>query len=289
MKYKKQITLSFISIVTVIIIASLTCFSVQEKQIVIITQFGKVVRTIDRPGLHFKLPAPIQNTMIFSKKLNVFESVPTEILTQDKKNLLINNYVIWRIGDPLQFFKTVNNIKGALIRLEDIVYSQMRNDVGLYTFSEIITSKRDEISANLTKKVKKECSVLGVEIVGIRIKKVSFPSQNLSAIYRRMIAERKKMATKYRSEGEEEATKIRSKTDKEKTIILAKSYREAEIVKGEGEAKALRNYAKIIKKDNDYYNFIRSMEIYSKIFKKNSTLILSTNSELLKYLKPPKR
>ena len=173
--------------------------------------------------------------------------------------------------------------------MEDIVYSQMRNEVGLYTFSEIIASKREQISLNLTRKVQEECAILGVDVVDIKIKKVSFPSQNLNAIYRRMIAERKKMATKYRSEGEEEAIKIRSETDKEKTIILAKSYRESEAIKGEGEAVSMKNYARVIRKDIDYYKFTRSMEVYSEMIKENSTVILSTDSELLKYFKPPKK
>lgn len=267
----------------------LSCFSVGEKEVVIISQFGRVVRVIDKAGIDFKLPAPLQNTLRFSTKLNVFESIPTEILTQDKKNLLINNYVVWKVKDPLLFFKTVRDEKGALIRLEDIVYSQMRNEVGLFSFTEIITSKRAEISKNLTSKVQKESDGLGIEIVDIRLKKLSFPSQNLGAIYRRMIAERKKMATKYRSEGDEEATKIRSATDKEKAIILAKSYRKAETIKGEGEAIALKKYGKIIKRDLEYYQFVRSMDIYSKIFGKDSTLILSTDSELMKFLRPPKK
>ena len=289
MAHKKIIISILSSIVFLVVVAWLICFTVDENQTVVITQFGKDVKTINEPGLHFKLPAPIQNIMRFSRKLNVFETIPTEILTQDKKNLLINNYVLWKIENPLQFFKTVKNLKGALIRLEDIVYSQMRNEVGLYSFSEIITSKRDEISENITQKVKKECEILGINIAEIRLKKISFPSQNLPAIYRRMIAERNKMATKYRSEGKEEATKIRSETDREKTVILAKSYKEAETIKGEGESTAMKNYAKVIKRDNDFYSFVRSMEIYSKIINQNSTLILSTKSDLLKYLKPPKR
>ncbi len=289
MNLKKIFLVSSISIITLIIIVFLTTFSVQEQEVAIITQFGRVTKTIDRPGLNFKYPAPIQNVLRFSTKLNIFETIPTEILTQDKKNLLINNYVLWKIKKPLQFFKTVKDMNGALLRLEDIVYSQLRNEVGLYSFSEIITEKREEIAGSLTEKVKSECDVLGIDIVEIRLKKVSFPSQNLSAIYRRMIAERKKMATKYRSEGEEEATKIRSQTDREKTIILAESYKKAESIKGKSEAVALKNYAKIIRKDNDYYNFVRSMEVYSKIVKENSTLILSTDSPLLKYLRPPKK
>lgn len=288
MKMKKALLTSGIVITALVVITLLTTFSVQEKEVAIITQFGRVIKTIENPGLNFKLPAPIQNTLRFSTKLNVFETVPTEILTQDKKNLLINNYVLWKIERPLDFFKTVRDFKGALLRLEDIVYSQLRNEVGLYSFSEIITEKREEIAENLTRKVKAECEMLGIEIVEVRLKKVSFPSQNLSAIYRRMIAERKKMATKYRSEGEEEATKIRSETDREKTVILAESYKEAETIKGKGEAKALKNYAKIIKRDSNYYNFVRSMEVYSKIIKEDSTLILSTDSDLLKYLRPPR-
>lgn len=286
---KKSIIAILFAIIFISITTYLTTFKVEENETVILTQFGRVTNTITKPGLHFKFPAPIQNTLSFSRKLNVLESVPTEILTRDKKNLVINNYGVWRIKNPLKFYKTVKNLKGALIHLEDIIYSQMRNEVGLYSFAEIITSKREEISASLTNKVGKECNAIGVEIVDIRLKWISFPYQNLEAIYKRMIAERKKIATKYRSEGEEEAMKIKSETEKEKTIILAKSYKKAEALKGEGEALAMDNYSKIIKKDTGFYSFIRSMEIYTDIIKKDTTMILSTDSPLLKHLNPPRK
>lgn len=288
MNRKRKIFLMAAVFVLVVVFTNIIFFIVNEKEEVVITQFGRVVRTISTPGIYIKAPAPIQNLLRFSKKLNVFELVPTEILTKDKKNLLINNYVVWRIGDSLKFYRSVRDVKGALLRMEDMIYSQMRNEVGLHSFSEIISSAREEISANLLLKAKAGSAVFGIDIIDARLKRISFPTQNLRAVYDRMIAERQKMATKYRSEGQEESIKIHAKTDKEKTIILAKSYKNAEKIKGEGDAKALKNYAKVIKKDVEYYDFVRSMETYKKIFKKDTTMVLSSETDFLKYLIRPK-
>ncbi len=261
-----------------------TVFIVDERQQVVILQLGKPVRTITEPGLHFKLPVPFQNAVTFDDRLLEYDVAPEEILSKDKKTLIVDNYVRWLIKDPLLFLQTVQAIPNAVTRLDDIVYSELRQELGKHNMSEIITETREEIMEIVTSASDKATNQYGIEVVDVRIKRVDLPRENEESIYARMDAERKRQANKFRSEGEEEAQKIRASTEKDKTIILADAYKEAEEIRGEGEARALEIYANAFNKDADFYEFMRTLEAYKKVIDNKTTLVLPADSKLFKTL-----
>jgi len=271
-------------IVLGLIVFFTTVFIVDEREQVVILQLGKPVRTITEPGLYFKLPIPFQNAITFDDRLLEYDVAPEEVLSKDKKTLIVDNYVRWRISDPLLFLKTVQAIPNAVTRLDDIVYSELRQELGKHNMSEIIFETREEIMEIVTRASDKSTDQYGIEVVDVRIKRVDLPRENEESIYARMDAERKRQANKFRSEGEEEAQKIRALTEKDKTIILATSYKESQEIRGEGEAKALEIYAKAFNKDPDFYEFTRTLEAYKKIIDKKTTLILPADSKLFKTL-----
>ncbi|HJL63304.1 MAG TPA: protease modulator HflC [Candidatus Marinimicrobia bacterium] len=261
-----------------------TVFIVDERQQVVVLQLGKPVRTITEPGLHFKLPVPFQNAVTFDDRLLEYDVAPEEILSKDKKTLIVDNYVRWLIKDPLLFLQTVQAIPNAVTRLDDIVYSELRQELGKHNMSEIITETREEIMEIVTNASDKATDQYGIEVVDVRIKRVDLPRENEESIYARMDAERKRQANKFRSEGEEEAQKIRASTEKDKTIILANAYKEAEEIRGEGEAKALEIYANAFNKDPEFYEFMRTLEAYKKVIDNKTTLVLPADSKLFKTL-----
>jgi len=271
-------------IVLGLIVFFTTVFIVDEREQVVILQLGKPVRTITEPGLYFKLPIPFQNAITFDDRLLEYDVAPEEVLSKDKKTLIVDNYVRWRISDPLLFLKTVQAIPNAVTRLDDIVYSELRQELGKHNMSEIIFETREEIMEIVTKASDKSTDQYGIKVVDVRIKRVDLPRENEESIYARMDAERQRQANKFRSEGEEEAQKIRALTEKDKTIILATAYKESQEIRGEGEAKALEIYAKAFNKDPDFYEFTRTLEAYKKIIDEKTTLILPADSKLFKTL-----
>ena len=235
-------------------------FIVDETEQVVVLQFGKPVRIITEPGLHMKVPFPIQEKNVFDNRLLEYDSPPEEILSKDKKSLIVDNYVRWKIVDPLQFLKTVQAIPTALSRMDDIVYSELRRELGTHDMVEIITENREELMKTVTVASNKATQDYGIEVLDVRIRRVDLPSQNEESIYARMDAERKRQANKFRSEGEEEAQKIRATTDRDKTIILADAYKQAERIRGEGDAKAVEVYADAYSADPKFYEFVRTLD-----------------------------
>ena len=270
--------------ILVAILGLSTVFTVDETRQVVILQFGEPVRIIKTPGLHFKLPAPLQVAQRFDDRLLEYDVAPEEILSKDKKSLIVDNYVRWRIVDPLLFLQTVQTEPIAKTRIDDIVYSELRRELGTHNMSEIITENRELIMEKVTRESAIATKPYGIEVVDVRLKRVDLPQNNEQSIYRRMQAERIRQANKFRSEGEEESQKIKASTDKDKTIILATAYKEAEEVKGEGEAKAVDIYARAFSKDPDFYEFYRTLETYKIILDKKTTLVLPTNSKLFDIL-----
>ena len=274
-----------IAIFTLIILFVLsTIIVVDETEQIVILQFGKPVQTITDPGLNFKLPAPIQVSNSFDKRLLEYDVPPEEILSRDKKSLIIDNYVRWRIVDPLLFLQTVRAIPTAKTRLDDIVYSELRQELGNHDMAEIITETRELIMEKVTIASNEETSKYGIEVIDVRIRRVDLPRENEASIYARMEAERKRQANKFRSEGEEEAQKIRAATDRDKTVILAEAYKTAQQIRGEGEAEALDIYATSFSKDPVFYEFLRTLETYEKVIDKKTTLVLPGDSKLFKSL-----
>ena len=261
-----------------------TIIMVDETEQIVILQFGKPVRTIKDPGLNWKFPAPFQTSNSFEKRLLEYDVPPEEILSKDKKSLIIDNYVRWRIIDPLLFLQTVRAVPTAKTRLDDIVYSELRQELGTHDMVEIITETRELIMEKVTKASNEETSKYGIEVIDVRIRRVDLPRENEASIYARMEAERKRQANKFRSEGAEEAQKIRAATDRDKTVILAEAYKKAQQIRGEGEAIALDIYASSYSKDPDFYEFTRTLEIYEKVIDKKTTLVLPGDSKLFKGL-----
>jgi len=259
-------------------------FIVDETEQVVILQLGKPVKTVTKPGLNFKLPFPFQEKITFDDRLLEYDSPPEEILSKDKKSLIVDNYVRWKIVDPLQFLKTVQAIPTAKSRMDDIVYSELRRELGTHDMVEIITENREEIMDVITRESNSATLDYGISVVDVRIRRVDLPAENEASIYARMEAERKRQANKFRSEGEEEAQKIRAATDRDKTIILADAYKEAERIRGEGDAKAVQVYARSYSSDPKFYEFVRTLDTYKKVVDDKTTLVLPSDSKLFKLL-----
>ena len=261
-----------------------TVIIVDETEQIVILQFGKPVRTIKEAGLNWKLPAPFQTSNSFEKRLLEYDVPPEEILSNDKKSLNIDNYVRWRIIDPLLFLQTVKAVPTAKTRLDDIVYSELRQELGTHDMVEIITENRELIMDKVTVASNEETSKYGIEVIDVRIRRVDLPRENEASIYARMEAERQRQANKFRAEGEEEAQKIRAATDRDKTVILADAYKKAQQIRGDGEAEALDIYALSFSKSPDFYEFLRTLETYEKVIDKKTTLVLPGDSKLFKNL-----
>jgi len=275
-----------ILLIAALIAAKLVLFTVDEREQAIITQLGKYVRTVQDPGLHLKVPL-IQSVHKFEARVLEYDAAAAKIITKDKKHLWLDNYARWRIIDPLKFYQAVRTEVGANARLDDIVFSEIREELARHTLTEIVSVNREAIMDDVGKRCDKRARDYGIEVMDVRIKRADLPDEVTHSVYARMRAERQRIAKKYRSEGEEAAVKIRAQTEKERTILLAESYETAEKLRGRGEAEAIKIYAQALEKDPEFYAFLRSMDAYKKSLKKNTTLILPSDSEFFKYLSPP--
>ncbi len=259
-------------------------FTVYQTQKAIILQLGKPVGEPRGPGLHFKIPF-VQNVIYFDSRLLEYDAEPAEVLTSDKKNLVVDNYSKWRIVNPLRFYRTVQTIPRAQARLDDIIYSQLRVALGRYTLTEIVSTKRAEIMSKVTKKSSELIQEFGIQVVDVRIKRTDLPPENEKAIFNRMRAERERQAMKYRSEGQERASVIKSGADKERAVILAEAKKQASEVRGEGDAQATKIYAEAVSQSPDFYAFKRSLDAYEAGFQDNTRIILTPENRFLRYIK----
>ena len=275
----------FIAIAGVIIVMVIlsALFQVDQTQQALVLQLGKPIRVITEPGLNYKLPL-LQQVMFFDRRLLVYDAAPAEIVTSDKKNLVVDNYAKWRIVDPLKFYQTVKNITGAQSRLADIIYSEFRVELGKETLNDIVSKVRTRIMETVTVNSNKAAADYGIEVVDVRVKRADLPVENERHVFSRMQAERQRQAKKYRSEGEEEAIKIRSQAEKERTILLAEAYRKSQEVRGEGEQKAIAVYAQAFQQDENFYNFYRSLQAYEKALVDKSTLVLGSGNEFFRFM-----
>ena len=282
---KGPITL-IIVVLALIIIASFLLYTVDERQQVVITRFGNPVRVVKDPGLHLKLPYPFEAASKFDDRVLDYDSNPEPIYTQDKKNLIVDNYAKWRIVDPLAFMRAVRNEFGAQQRLDDIIYSALREELGKHTLSEVVAANRDTIMTVVTQESDQIADSLkyGIKIIDVRIKRADLPPQNQNAVFGRMREERGRIAKRYRSEGEEEALKIRATTDLEVATLRAGAYQQAERIKGEGDAEALRIYAQAYQRDPQFYELVRTLEAYEKSIDENTVLVLPPKTQFFKYL-----
>ncbi len=259
-------------------------FIVDITQNAIVVQLGKPVRNLTEPGLYLKVPF-IQEVTYFDKRLLDYDSDPQDVITQDKKTLLLDNYAKWRIVDPLKVYQNFQSQRGALQRLHDIIYSELRVELGRHDLLEIVATGRADLMTIVTQRSNEKASAYGIEIQDVRIKRADLPEQNEKAVFARMQAERERQAKQYRAEGAEEAQKIRSEAEKDREIILAQAYKESEELRGAGDAKAFKVYADAYRQDPHFFEFTRSMEAYKKAFKDKSTMVVSPDSEFFHYLK----
>jgi modulator of FtsH protease HflC len=259
-------------------------FVVDITQNAIVVQLGKPVRNLTEPGLYTKIPF-FEEVTYFDKRLLDYDSEPQDVITQDKKTLLLDNFAKWRITDPLKVYQNFQSQRGALQRLHDIIYSELRVELGRHDLAEIVSTTRAELMQVVTQRSHEKASAYGIELLDVRIKRADLPEQNEKAVFARMQAERERQAKQYRAEGAEEAQKIRSEAEKDREIIVAQAYKEAEELRGSGDAKAFKVYADAYRQDPKFFEFTRSMEAYKKAFKEKSTLVMSPDSEFFRYLK----
>jgi membrane protease subunit HflC len=273
-----------VAIMVLMLLGASPFFVVDVTQTAIVIQLGKPVRTITEPGLRVKLPF-VQNVVYFDKRLLDYDAVSQDVITTDKKTLLIDNFAKWRIKDPLKVYEAFQTQEAALARLDDIIYSELRVELGRHTLSEIISQTRSELMGVVTARANEKALPYGIEVHDVRIKRADLPEQNEKAVFTRMQAEREREAKRYRSEGAEEAQKIRSEAEKEREILLAEAYKSSQALMGDGDSLAFRTYARAYRQDPDFFEFMRSMEAYTKALDKDTTLVLSPDSEFFRFLK----
>jgi len=263
---------------------TLACFQVGEWQQAVVLQFGKPIRIATDPGLYFKTPF-VQNVVYFEKRLLEYDASPKELITQDKQQLRVDNFSRWRIVDPLKFYQTVFTESQAQSRLDDIIYSNLREAIGRVKLNDVVSGDREKIMQEVTQTSNRKAAGYGVEVVDVRIKRADLPAKNEQNVFGRMRTERERQAKKFRAEGEEQARKIRSQAEKDREVILAEARRQAEVTRGEADATATATYAAAHGRDPDFYAFFRSMEAYQKVLSQKTTVVLTPSSEFLRYMK----
>jgi membrane protease subunit HflC len=262
---------------------NLAAFRVPQWIQAVVVQLGEPVRTVRDPGLYWKLPF-VQNVIYFDRRLIDYDAAPRELLTKDKQQLVVDNYSRWRIIDPLQFYRTVRDEAGARSRLDDIIYSNVRENLGRHTLREIVNEKRTALMEQVTKRTDEKAREYGIEVVDVRIKRADLPEKNEQNVFNRMRTERDRQAKKFRAEGDEEARKIRSEADKQVNILLAEARKDSEITRGEGDAAAVKIFADAYGRDLEFYQLVRSLEAYRNSLNEDTTLILSPESDFFRYL-----
>lgn len=267
--------------------------AVDETEVVIITLLGRPTRVVEEAGLTLKWPDPIQSVLRLDRRLQPADQPLGEYLTQDKKNVVAATFVVWRIADARRFIQSVRSMPAAEQRLSDMVSSELGAALGTYPLPSILTtepgaSKLPELTAKVLAAVAPQArSEFGIQVEDLRLRRLGFPEQSLQAVYNRMKAERERIAKKYRAEGEEEAARIRTETDRTVRDLLAEAYRDAEITRGKGDAESIRIYAEAFQRDPSFYKLTRTLEAYRKLLDKETTLILSADAPLFRYLQAP--
>lgn len=284
---KNNINVIFSVVIALIIFASMSIFTVDQRKFALVSQFGEVKRIISEPGLNFKFPL-IQDVRFFEKRIITMDSAePERFITSEKKNVLVDSYIKWQIVDPKLYYISFDGDESrAKIRLNQTINAGLREEFGKRTVHDVISGERDKIMEQMRTKANIDTKKVGIKIVDVRLKRVELPFEVSEAVFRRMEAERKRVANELRSEGAAEAEKIRADADKQREIIIANAYRDAQKIKGEGDAKAAAIYAAAFSDNPDFYAFYRSLEAYGKTFSnKNDILVISPDSsEFFKYL-----
>lgn len=286
-------------LITVVVIALLLIFTafqsfyiVEPDQHANKVRFSKTVSTVSEPGLYFKIPF-VDEIKYFPKEVLLYDMKPTDVLTKDKQSMQVDNYVIWRITDPLTFYKTLDNIENAESRIDALTYSAIQTEMGGMERDKIIkqddVESRDSLNIKVIEATSAAAETYGIEIIDVKIKKLDLPEDNEQAVYNRMIAERNEMAAKERAEGETEASKIKNQIDKETGILISEAQKNAEITKAEGEKEYMKILAEAYNDESKkaFYEFIRSLEALEISLTGETTIILDENSVIAKALLAP--
>ncbi|MBT9521577.1 MAG: protease modulator HflC [Dechloromonas sp.] len=272
---------------TVLVVMAMSIFTVDQRQYAVVFQLGEVKRAISEPGLYFKIPM-VQNVRYFEKRIITLDNAePERFITSEKKNVLVDSYIKWRIVDPQLYYISVGGDESrAKTRLNQTVNAGLREEFGKRTVHDVVSGERDKIMNQMREKADTDARKIGVQIVDVRVKRVELPTEVSEAVYRRMEAERKRVANELRSEGSAEAEKIRADADRQREIIVAEAYRDAQKIKGEGDAKATNTYAQAFGQNPEFYAFYRSLEAYRGSFKnKSDLLVIEPSSDFFKYMK----
>jgi membrane protease subunit HflC len=279
-----------IVLLVVLVVLSGSMFTVDQRQNALVFQLGEVVSVKTKPGLYFKLPL-VQNVRYFDTRILTLDAAePERFITSEKKNVLVDSYIKWRVIDARQFYVSVGGDENrAQIRLSQTVNDGLRAEFGKRTIHDVVSGQRDQVMNLIRTKADQDARKIGVEVVDVRIKRVDLPESVSENVYRRMEAERKQVANELRSTGAAEAEKIKADADKQKQVIIAEAYRDAQRVKGEGDAKASLVYAAAYGKNAEFYAFYRSMQAYRESFKnKSDVMVLDPSSDFFKYMKNPR-
>ncbi len=281
-------TLILALVFVLLVLSATSIFTVSETERALLLEFKKIVRTDFEPGLHFKLP--YQEVKKYDDRILTLESKPERFLTSEKKNVIVTWFVKWRIEDSTKFYKAVGGDKAAAnIRLDQITKDALRNEFSKRTIREVVSLERSQIRDLLIKTVNPVVDDLGVEVIDIRVKGIDLPEEVSSSVYRRMEAERARVARDFRSRGAEAAERIRAEADRQREVILADAYRDSEIKRGEGDATASEIYAQAYGKNPEFFEFYRSLGAYRQVFKdENDMIVLEPDSKFFQYFKKPK-
>lgn len=275
-----------VGLAILLMIGMMSVFTVSETEKAIKFRLGEIVKSDFEPGLHFKAPF-INNVKKFDKRILTMDSKPERFLTSEKKNVIVDSFVKWKIGDVNTFYTSVaGDEMQANVRLDQIIKDAFRSEFSKRTIKQLVSTERSIIREQLIKNTTPLAEELGMQIVDVQVKRIDLPADVSSSVYSRMEAERTRVAREFRSQGSEAAERIRADADKQREIILANSFRDAEILRGEGDARTADIYAQAYGKDVEFFTFYRSMNAYQKTFKgKSDMIVLEPDSEYFQYFK----
>ena len=283
----KNLSRLLVGLFTLLILLSLSTFTVDQREHAVVFRLGEIVSVKAEPGLYFKVPL-VENVRFFDKRILTYDSSqPDRFITSEKKSVLVDSYIKWRIYDPAKYYVSVNgDERQAERRLTQTVNDGLRAEFGKRTIQEVVSGERSEIMNIIKERADSDSRQIGIEIIDVRIRRVDLPNEVSESVYQRMNAERKAVANELRSQGFAESEKIRADAEKQRDIIITDAYREAQMIKGQGDAKASRIYADTFSKNPEFYDFYRSLEAYRNSFDgKDDIMVLDANSDFFKYLR----
>ncbi|MFP4606071.1 MAG: protease modulator HflC [Thiohalospira sp.] len=277
---------SIIGVVVILglIVVSLSLFTVEEREHALLFRLGEIVESDYEPGLHFKTPL-VNNVRKFDNRVLTMDAEPQQFLTSEKKNVVVDYYVKWKIVDPVQYYRSTNGIEAqATQRLQRVINDGLLSEFAKRTIQEVVSGERSEIMRVMQERANEEAEIFGVDIEDVRVRRIDLPSEVSSSVFERMRAERARVAKDLRSRGGEAAERIRAEADRKRTIILAEAFREAERIRGRGDARAAGIFAEAYGQDEDFYNFYRSLEAYQRSFGEgNNFMVLDPSSDFFRY------